>query len=536
MRFNRVFPSIVAPVLSSTLLALAFPDYNLSVIVYIGLMPMLFELLRRKPVDAFFSAYLFGILYFAIVFTWMFTVPKYVFIHHAFLAFYLGLYIGAFGLAFNLIARAYGGPIALLSAPAIWVMSEFVRANMGFLSHPGAFLAHSQYENIRLIQFASITGVYGISFAIVLVNAALLSVILNWVPKGMFKSSQTYIRKSGRSTVVLVTICCTVILAMLAYGNSVLRNPLQGREYQVALIQANIEQDRKWDAKYARSIMKTYKEMTLQAAVQAPDLIIWPEAATPGAITQNKRLLKYVSDIAREADNNLLIGSTSHNKYEGANDQKEVKYSNSAFLIHPRETASKLQRYDKIHLLPFGEYLPKNSIIPWHLIRVPSLDSFIAGDKYVVFELPPFKFSTIICWEGIFPGMARHFVKNGAQFLVNISNEGWFGESAGPYHFLIMSLFRAVENRTYLVRCANTGVSCVIDPFGRIVSKIQNSTGKDIFVQGILMETIVPAQNQTIYTRVGDVFAVACSMICAALIGAVILKTVNRNQRQGQGV
>jgi apolipoprotein N-acyltransferase len=532
MRLNRVIPSIVAPVLSSTLLALAFPAYNLSAIAYFGLMPMLFELLRRKPVGAFFSAYLFGILYFALVFTWMFTVPKYVAIHHAFLAFYLGLYIGTFGLAFNLIARAYGGPVALLTAPAIWVMSEFVRANMGFLSHPGAFLAHSQYQNIRLIQFAAITGVYGISFAIVLVNAALVSVILNWVPNDMFKSSQSNIRTSGRSAAVVVTICCTVILIMLAYGNSVVRTPLQGPEYQVALIQANIEQERKWDPKYARSIMKAYKEMTLQAAVHAPDLIIWPEAATPGAITQNKRLLKYVSDIAGEADNNLLIGSTSHNKYDGAGSPRKLNYFNSAFLIQPANDVSALQRYDKIHLLPFGEYLPKNNIVPWHLIQVPTIDTFIAGDQYVVFELPSFKFSTIICWESIFPGMARQFVKNGAQFLVNISNEGWFGESAGPYHFLIMSLFRAVENRTYLVRCANTGVSCVIDPFGRIVNRIQNSTGKDIFVQGILMESIVPARDLTVYTRVGDVFAVACSMVVsAALIGAVIRKVFNRNQR-----
>jgi len=268
--------------------------------------------------------------------------------------------------------------------------------------------------------------------------------------------------------------------------------------------------------------------MTLKAAGQHPDLIVWPEAATPEAITRNNQLFRTVFRIAHKTKTYLLMGSTSHNKYKRAARNKSLEFSNSAFLIPPDRMESRPQRYDKIHLLPFGEYLPEKSLIPWHLIRVPDMGNFIPGNKYLVFEHPKFKFSTIICWEGIFPQLARRFVKNGAQFLVNITNEGWFGKSAGPYHFLVMSLFRAVENRTYLVRCANTGVSCVIDPYGRIVNRVTDESGNDIFVKGILTEKVILTNGKTFYTRYGDVFAVGCVVLTVALLVASIAKRRKR--------
>lgn len=504
------------PLLTACLLVLAFPVFSIHLLVWIGLVPLLIGLSRQSATGGFLMAYISGVIYFAFVFEWMFAVSKYVFVHHMALFFYLSIYWGLFGLFFSFVSRRLGVIMALAMSPFLWAAMEFIRANMGFLSHAGAFLAHSQFTNHALIQIASITGVYGVSFIIVAVNAAIAAIVLlaltRWqVTEKIFES-----RIIPKSLVPLFGGSILLIVISLGYGHQVLSESNTEKRIRISIVQANIEQSKKWDKRYANVIMDTYKSLTLMAAKQNPTLIVWPEAATPQAITRDVGLFNEVVKIARESGSHLMLGSTSHQKYE-VKSLADLKYQNSAFLIPPDPIEKDLQRYNKIHLLPFGEYVPMKNKIPWSVIKVPKIESYVPGKEYTVFEHPGFRFSTIICWESIFPQLIRHFVKNGAQFLVNITNEGWFGKGSGPHHFLVMTLFRAVENQRYVIRSANTGISCIIDHHGRILDRVRNENNEDTFVSGVLTGIVVPKNKKTFYTQYGDAFA-WLSLIISSLI------------------
>ena len=250
-------------------------------------------------------------------------------------------------------------------------------------------------------------------------------------------------------------------------------------------------------------IMDTYDELTRKASRDKPALIVWPETATPKAINLDRNVLVKVWQTAKAASVPLLLGSSQQRKFE-ENKTKTLRYQNSAFLIQPMERSARPQRYDKIRLLPFGEYLPFKDKIPWASIGLPKIGGYMPGSEFTIFEHPEFRFAVTICWENIFPDMVRRFVQNGAQFIVNIANEAWFGKTAAPYQFLSMSVFRAVENRVFVVRCANTGISCFIDPRGRIVDRVKNKEGEDIFVRGVVTASIVPQDSKTLYTQYGD--------------------------------
>ena len=176
--------------------------------------------------------------------------------------------------------------------------------------------------------------------------------------------------------------------------------------------------------------------------------------------------------------------------------------------------------------MPFGEYMPMEDLIPWSSLQVPLVGSYVAGEKFTVFRLPDWRFGVTICWENLFPDFVRQFVKNGAQFMVNITNEAWFGKGSAPYQFLSMNVFRAVENRVYVVRCANTGISCFIDPYGRIIDRVKDDTGEDVFVRGVLTGSIIPLDSKTFYTSHGDWFAWT-SMACS--VGFLLLALRKRN-------
>jgi len=262
-----------------------------------------------------------------------------------------------------------------------------------------------------------------------------------------------------------------------------------GEKIKLSVIQPNIEQTRKWNPKFENFIMQTLTDLSFKASKDRPQLIIWPETATPRAITENYGLFKHIQEIAKKTDATLLLGSSERQKYQ-IKKRSDRKYMNSAFLIHPSRTKGKNQRYDKIRLLPFAEYLPYKEKIPWSYAKIPDISGYVPGENFTVFKQDNFTFSTTICWENIYPELVRSFVRAGAQFIVNISNEAWFGKTAAPYQFLSMSVFRAIENRIYVVRSANTGVSCIIDPYGRIVNRVRDNGGQDLFVRGFLTRSV----------------------------------------------
>jgi apolipoprotein N-acyltransferase len=467
-------------------------------------------------------------VFFLGIFDWILVISGYTILHHAILDLYLGSYIGLFGWVFCFIGKRRGAGQALVAAPFLWVSLEYIRSNLGFLALPWGLLAHSQYEQTPVIQIASLTGVYGISFLIVLANSAFTGALLPLADKVKGFKIGHHQKPSIRERIVIWSAAFGALAITFIYGFSHTSQPISGEAIRLSLVQGNVEQQRKWDRKFAGKIMDIYLELTQQAAEDKPNLIVWPETATPDAITRNPGIHLAVRRAAKTAGSPLLIGSARHQKME-RREPGGPKYANSAFLIDPSASQGRPHQYDKIRLFPFGEYLPMKETLPWSLIRVPDVGTYESGKDFTVFELQDFRFSTTICWENMFPDLVRQFVKGGAQFIINMTNEAWFGDTAAPYQFLSMNVFRAVENNVFVIRCANTGISCFIDPHGRVVSRVRDEAGKDVFVRGTLSGSVIPQSEKTFYTKHGDLFAFLCFIVSAIFIlAAVVKKEISR--------
>jgi apolipoprotein N-acyltransferase len=499
---------------SSFLLILSFPKFDFGFSAWIGLIPLLIAINKKELKSGFLLSLVCGMIFFLGIFYWILEIKGYTLLHHALLALYLGSYFAMFGLGFCFISRRWGTTPALFSTPFIWVTLEYVRGNLSFLALPWGFLAHSQYRYPVVIQIASIVGSYGISFLIVLVNAALAFLVLERLksplPLELCKVQGCHApnvvhRPTNRLPFLLIT-ATSLLLFTLLYGYFTITDTITGSKVKISLIQGNIEQPKKWDPKFAREIMQTYVQLTEEASKAESTLVVWPETATPGSISTNPALHMELRSLVKRTGTYLLLGSAQHRKFTKEK-MKDIRYTNSAYLLDPRPKLVRNQTYDKIYLFPFGEYLPYREMIPWDLINInPSgSDNYVSGTEFTVFKHPDFRFGVTICWENIFPDLVRQFVKQGAQCIINLTNEAHFGKTAAPHQLVSMSVFRAVENKVYVIRCANTGVSCIIDPNGRIVDRVKDDKGHDIFIRGILTGYIIPLESTTIYTQFGDV-------------------------------
>jgi apolipoprotein N-acyltransferase len=521
---------LFAPVLSGTLLVLAFSNTALWWLPWLGLAPLFLSLLQVKPWQAFLLSFLCGATYFALFFLYMFEIPSYTVVHHILLDLYLSIFVALFGFIFCFLSRRCGMPTALVAAPFLWISFEFIRSNLGFLAHPAALLGYSQLSCLPLIQISAATGVYGVSFLVVLANAGIAAVVLLlW--QGAEGRSPGILAVPRDATVLVAVLAGIVIISALAYGNMVLSKPISGKPIKVSIVQGNIEQGKKWDPAYAEFIMRTYVDLSRAASHDHPELIVWPEAATPGFVLKNMSLLQQITSLAKETKCYYLIGSSEYGKFDKRSIKKR-RVGNTALFFSPNGKV--LGQYVKIHLVPFGEYVPLEGIVSWPDFIIPEgKKSFeLGGKEFTLFDLHGTKFGAFICWENLFPYIVRGFVKKGAQFVVNMTNEAWFGKSSGAYRFLTATAFRAVENRVYVVRCANTGVSCFIDPYGRILDRVRDASGRDLFVRGVLTRNIVPMNSGTVYTRYGDWFPwLALLISAAALIIAFVRKRAGSRSR-----
>ncbi|MFO8085896.1 MAG: apolipoprotein N-acyltransferase [Desulfobacterales bacterium] len=519
---SNILSVVFAPVLSGILLVLAFPVYNFGWLAWLALVPILVAVSGKDPKKGFLTAYLFGFVFFPAVFSWILQVSGYTYLHHLILAFYLSGYFGFWGMVVAFVSKHRGIAAALLTAPFAWVFMEFVRSHFFFLSLPWALLAHTQYQYPPIIQVVSWTGTFGISFLIVMVNSAVSALILFFISLTRENSLSLYLIISGREVVLIFSI--TVFLAGLAlfYGFQTIAAPITRDSIKVSVVQGNIDQTKKWNPHHRGLIMQTYSGLTRMAAMDRPLIIVWPETATPSAINLDPKLYDEIRLISKSAGTYLLSGSAPNQKFTGT-ENKKINYMNSAFLISPDGKAEN-QRYDKIRLLPFGEYLPMEETIPWSVIGVPRLSGYTPGKEFSIFETGAVRFGVTICWENIFPDLVRQFVKKGASFIVNITNEAWFGKTSAPYHFVAMSVFRAAENGVSVVRCANTGISCFINPNGKIMGKIE-SENRDIFVAGYLTKKIFLSGEKTFYTVYGDVFAYINNVIMIIIFFFIVIKS-----------
>jgi apolipoprotein N-acyltransferase len=515
-----------AGILSGIALFAAFPPYGLSFLAWVAMVPLLLTTAAKKPLVAFWVSWIWGCTFFLGIFTWILMVARYTYLHHAILIIYLGFYFAVFGVLYAVVSKNWGLVPASIAAPFIWITLEYIRSNLSFMALPWGLLAHSQYENTLIIQAAAVAGTAGVGFLIVAVNAAITLLLFQQIERLRVPGLDVPARiPPKKSTLTVGAVTAVLVAGSIFYGYSVISNPVGGKTIKVAVVQGNIEQWQKWDKKFAPLILSTYRNLTMTVAQDKPDLIIWPETATPKAINADPRLKKEVRKIAETAGTSLLIGSSQVYKFK-KNDSKSAKVKNSAYLV-PADPGLKIsQQYAKILLFPFGEYLPYKKKIPWAYIDVPDVGNYIRGEDLTVFELPGCKFGVTICWENLFSNFVRQFVKNGAQFIVNLTNEAWFGRTGAPYQFVSMNVFRAVENRVYLIRCTNTGISCFIDPHGRIVNTVKDKKGREIFIRGVASSSITPLESDTIYTRFGDWFIGVSVAIVIAMIIYSFVKSI----------
>lgn len=476
--------------LSAILLSLSFSGYDMEVLAWIGLLP-LFSLIKGGSTrNTFLWCWSSGTLFFFITINWVIKtmnnyggIPLWVsLLILLLLSLYLGLYFGVFGLLTRYVTTKTRLPLPCV-APLLWVSLEYVRAHL-LTGFPWASLGYSQYRFLHLIQIADITSVLGVSFLVVAVNAALFEVF----------------SKGGRGKwhkIISISAVAFLFLLSLAYGYHRLNRSYDNpeRELSVAVLQGNIPQDLKWDRAFQRRTIDIYKRLTAESYQRQADLVIWPETAAPFFFQTPSTYRQELFDLAKEENVFLLFGSPSY----AAGADATPKLFNSAYLISPN--GESLSRYNKIHLVPFGEYIPLSKILFFIEKMVAGIGDFVPGRDYTLFQIPQAKFGVVICFEVIFPDLVRRFVRDGAEFMATITNDAWFGRSVAPYQHFAMVVFRAIENRVYFARAANTGISGFISPKGDILN------ASPLFVENALLRTISPSTTRTIYTTYGDIFA-----------------------------
>lgn len=503
---------IALALLSGILLILSFPPFDFYYLAWVALIPLLMALLEKSTRASFILGTTTGFIYFTGTVYWVFNsmyffgnIPAFVsFLLMIGLCLYMGIYIGIFSMFFSFLTGRSRVP-ALLLVPVIWVTLEFLRS-YALTGFPWSSLGYSQYKFLTIIQIADITGIYGISFMVAAVNGAFFDVFDYW-PKRLRKMPLF----DRWPIAVGLIILAFSFLASMIYGMWRLNTEEKGQKIKVSVIQGNFEQDKKWDIDFKRNIADTYKRLSMEVSAKSPDLIVWPESAIPFIYEKEKALTEEVRAFQKTLDSHLLFGTMM------VRELKEGKHtlSNGTILMSPE--ADVMYEYDKIHLVPFGEYVPLRSILPFVRKLTAGIGDFKAGKEYTVMDMPGARVSTPVCYEIIFPGLVRKFANNGANLIVTVTNDAWFGRSSAPSQHFSMAVFRAIENRTPVARAANTGVSGFIDAKGRIKKK------SDIFVETVLTEELtVGAYNKSFYTRYGDLFTFSCIISFILLIAKFI--------------
>ena len=513
--------------LSAVLQILIFPLPNLYLLCWVAVAPLLVALLRARqpdtlqlragvkllpatPVQAFLLGYVCGIVWYAGTCYWIYnTMRQYGGVNTPaalglllLFCLYLALYHGAFGLLVSLLA---GGakPLsrrALLLSPVVWVAVELARTRItGF---PWDLLGITQVDNIPLARIATATGVYGISFEIMVVNVAVAAAFL--------------VRREKRNHLLAAALVAGMVLQS---GRWVSPPPLPS-DHTARLVQQNVPilQGAEWTKDYFDSTLRELTLISLNApagARQHPDLIVWPESPAP-FYTSDPLYRDALSNIAREGQAWVLAGGLGARNASQTPNQATQLFNSAALVAPSGEWAG---RYDKVHLVPFGEYLPFKKIFFFAGGLTKEVGDFSSGRSRAPLQAGDAKLGVFICYESIFPDEVRQFAADGAQVLVNVSNDGWYGDSGAYAQHLKQARMRAVENARWLLRDTNTGVTASIDPYGRVVASVPRK------LRNALDAPYTLASVTTFYTRHGDWFAYLCAIISVVALLASLLRS-----------
>jgi apolipoprotein N-acyltransferase len=477
--------------LSGILLIVVQPPLSLSPIAFVALMPLLSSINKENLRFSFFSGYLTGVVsYLGLIYWVIIAMNRYggidIFLSALILilfVLYLSCYTGICTLSCAWLEKRFSIPLHV-STPLVWVLMEYARGSTTY-GFPWSFLAHSQHNFLSFIQVVSITGTYFISFLIVAANAIFFSL---WRRK--------------KISLIYIAAVATLFVATLIYGFASLGGKSETPGKKVSIIQGNIRQDVKWDEAFKIMTIRKYMDLTQQSGRTA-DLIVWPETAMPFIFDQEIYANKYVKALPADVNATILFGTISKNK--------SGRYRNSAYVIG--KTGDTEGIYSKVHLVPFGEYTPLLSYLPFLEKLTAAGGDFVSGDGHGPVKTEMGNIGILICYEGAFPYITIETVRAGAQVLVNLTNDAWYDRTSAPFQHFSFYIFRAIETDRYLLRAANTGISAIIDPKGRVDAKTS------IFTEDILKGSFAMRDTKTFYVRYGDYFVLFAILV---LLVAVI--------------
>ena len=414
---------------------------------------------------------------------------------------YLSLFPAAFAVAVARLRTSLGVPAAVLCAAPVWVATELGRQYVwdGF---PWALLGYSQVSVLPIAQLASVTGVYGLSFLLASTSAAAALLL---VDAGRRQRWTTAVVVVG-----LVAACALWGRWRIAQGSLT----ASGDAIRVAVVQGNIAQDDKWNPALRDEIIGRYVAMTRQAVAQGATFVLWPESSFPVYFEEDLRG-HLVRRLARETGATLLIGSDQIERVrpDATPDALDNRLYNAAFLVKPDGSIGVV--YRKMHLVPFGEYVPLQRLLFFVGPIVEAVSNFTPGDQPVLLPVGDRLVSTAICYEVIYGNLIRRFVRDGSELLTTITNDAWYGWSSAAYQHWDQAAMRAIENGRYLARAANTGVSGFVDPYGRVLQK------SNLFEQTVLVDDVRLTRTPTLYTRAGDLIAwLSLAFTAAALLAS----------------
>jgi apolipoprotein N-acyltransferase len=386
------------------------------------------------------------------------------------------------------------GTVGLLGAPFVWVATELARVHT-FFEFPWCLLGYSQHAFLPVVQVASVTAVYGVSFILAASSSLLAYAVLE--------------KRLPRRRAALVGLALGAGVAW-AVGAWTMSRPIpETGRIVVGLVQGGIRQEDKWVPENALDNVDRHLELTAEAARQGARLVVWPESAVPFLYDRDAGLAALLQETARAEGIYLFFGNDD---LEAEGDARRIYVGAKLLSPEGRLTA----RYRKIHLVPFGEYVPLQPVFTFGgrfaAKLVQEVSDFTPGEEAVTGVVDGHRVGGYICYEAIFPGLVRRFAGGGAELLVNITNDAWYGTTSAPYQHLAMAAFRAVENRRYMVRAANTGITAVVDPWGRVLERTR------LFDQTALVREVPFVAATSFYTRHGDLFARACAAIALALV------------------
>ena len=519
----RFWPWLAATA-SGLLCTSCFPPFNQSWLCWIALTPLIAAVWfsqgsRRDWLRNLLLGYLAGIVFFTGVFSWLgalgdlyqnfflhglsLLLSLYLAMHFAFWSWFIGLIRPR-----DFISSGRNLLAAFLAASA-WATHEWVRGWL-FSGFGWNGLGVALHQNWPVIQIAEFTGAIGLSFAVVFTN-----VIAVCIPFRLFTEARTHRMRPHFD----LTLTMIGLVALFAFGLHAVQNQSAGKPLRVAAIQTNIPQEQKFEP--TEQILDTCDQLSALAVQREPkpELLVWPESSIPGKFGRDAWVLEFPRAVTQRSGVDLLLG---------VDDEENNRAYNAALLISP---TGESQLYRKVHLVPFGEYIPlRHSFPPFAAVAgawVPG--DFAAGTEYTVFNLTngDIHVAPLICFEDTIGDLTRQFVLRGANLLVNVTNDGWFMHSAGSRQHLANAVFRCVEDRRPMVRAANTGVTCFVNEFGRVTQALQDDTGST-FTQGVLTGEInVPIGRElTFYARHGELFAKICAGMTVLVIIVSILRRI----------